>query len=93
MKFTASLFAILAATSVLAHGVSPVLEGDLDALTSRATEWGKCNGTSCKVNGKNYGCTKGKCTVQSGGGDGKACSKLGGSICCPGGRMKGKKCP
>ncbi|KAL9567431.1 hypothetical protein ACKAV7_008381 [Fusarium commune] len=60
MKFTASLFAILAATSVLANGVSPASEGDLDVLTSRATQWGKCNGTSCKINGKNHGCTKGK---------------------------------
>ncbi|EXK23475.1 hypothetical protein BFJ70_g15809 [Fusarium oxysporum] len=93
MRFTASLFAILAATSALASAVSPATEGDSNVLISRAGEWGKCNGTSCKVNGKNYACNKGKCTAQSGGGDGKACNKLGGSICCPGGRMKGKTCP
>ncbi|EXK23476.1 hypothetical protein FOMG_19746 [Fusarium oxysporum f. sp. melonis 26406] len=60
MRFTASLFAILAATSALASAVSPATEGDSNVLISRAGEWGKCNGTSCKVNGKNYACNKGK---------------------------------
>ncbi|KAJ4252451.1 hypothetical protein NW762_011052 [Fusarium torreyae] len=60
MKFTA-FFAILAATSALASAVLPEQStNEAHGLEGRrAATWGKCNGTSCKVNGKNYGCTKG----------------------------------
>ncbi|KAF4985898.1 hypothetical protein FDECE_16243 [Fusarium decemcellulare] len=47
---------------------------------------GECNGTSCKIAGLNNKCDVGKCTAQSGGGDGKICGfkQLGGDIHCPG---------
>ncbi|KAL2793456.1 hypothetical protein BJX66DRAFT_224214 [Aspergillus keveii] len=47
---------------------------------------GMCNGTSCRINGVNLSCGRGKCTVQSGGGDGTPCWALngGGGIVCPG---------
>ncbi|KAL4724363.1 hypothetical protein ACLX1H_008977 [Fusarium chlamydosporum] len=58
MKLTATIFAFLTATSALAGAITP---NEGKGLESRhAVHWGKCNGTSCKVNGKNYGCTKGK---------------------------------
>lgn len=59
MKLIQSLFAILAATSALASAVSPAAERE-SSVEKRGPDWGQCNGTSCKVNGKNYGCTKGK---------------------------------
>ncbi|KAK6855626.1 hypothetical protein PG995_007777 [Apiospora arundinis] len=91
MKFTVSIFAILA-TSALASAVAPAAERGTSANPRRDTIWGQCNGTSCRINGDNYGCTKGSCTSQSGAGDGTPCSKLGGSICCPGNR-NGQGCP
>ncbi|KAL2694967.1 hypothetical protein Neosp_001556 [[Neocosmospora] mangrovei] len=47
---------------------------------------GECNGTSCKIAGLNNKCQVGKCTAQSGGGDGQICGfkTLGGDIHCPG---------
>ncbi|OBS23142.1 hypothetical protein FPOA_03699 [Fusarium poae] len=90
MKFTSTILALLTATSAFASAITPNQASRLEAR--RAAHWGKCNGTSCKVDGKNYGCTRGSCTRQSGGGDGAQCAKLGGSVCCPGGTQLGKGC-
>ncbi|KAF4463616.1 hypothetical protein FALBO_9568 [Fusarium albosuccineum] len=61
-------------------------DASVQACPSGYTICGECNGTSCKIAGANHPCGAGKCTVQSGGGDGKICGwkQLGGPLTCPG---------
>ncbi|KAH6662149.1 hypothetical protein B0J14DRAFT_662884 [Halenospora varia] len=58
------------------------------ALTN-INKCGKCNGSSCKIGIINFACQIGKCTVQSGGGDGVGCGivfQSAGTVQCPGTR-------
>ncbi|KAJ3521391.1 hypothetical protein NM208_g13309 [Fusarium decemcellulare] len=61
-------------------------DASVQACPSGFVICGECNGTSCKIAGLNNVCQVGKCTVQSGGGDGKICGfhEFGGKIHCPG---------
>ncbi|KAH8686139.1 hypothetical protein BGZ60DRAFT_396939 [Tricladium varicosporioides] len=98
MQFSTLLTSILAATAFVV--ATPVLDAEASKLITRDAEgatieargcpngWaycGRCNGNSCKIAGLNQGCDQGKCTKQSGAGDGAICgSHWTWSVECPG---------
>ncbi|EPS31171.1 hypothetical protein PDE_06126 [Penicillium oxalicum 114-2] len=71
---------------VTATSASPAAELNANLLSARdGTYEGECNGTKCKIGVfSNVKCDYGKCTRQSGGGDGKRCHVTDGKAYCPG---------
>ncbi|EPS29705.1 hypothetical protein PDE_04655 [Penicillium oxalicum 114-2] len=63
---------------------SPAEEPKTNLPRAGHYSYGKCNGTSCRSGFSNWKCDYGKCTKQSGGGDGKTCFNLDGKVHCPG---------
>ncbi|OBS16611.1 hypothetical protein FPOA_12773 [Fusarium poae] len=78
------LFAVLVTGASVAFA-SPVSEPNTK-LKARQYTYGECNGTSCRVGFSNFSCDVGKCTKQSGGGDGKSCwhDERDYKVYCPG---------
>ncbi|OJJ83273.1 uncharacterized protein ASPGLDRAFT_36713 [Aspergillus glaucus CBS 516.65] len=76
MRATTIVFALMASVALAGPASRPVKARQME---------GVCNGSSCKVDSISWGCSTGKCTAQSGAGDGAPC---GGpdyeSISCPG---------
>ncbi|CZR40540.1 uncharacterized protein FPRO_05440 [Fusarium proliferatum ET1] len=70
MQLLYVLTGLLAGASVAV--ASPASEPNTK-LKTRQFNYGKCNGTSCKVALSNLRCQVGSCTRQSGAGDGKTC--------------------
>ncbi|PKY07873.1 hypothetical protein P168DRAFT_314013 [Aspergillus campestris IBT 28561] len=92
MQLTNTLFAVMAAALlVTAAPASESVERDLQArgCPDGFDTCGECNGTSCKIAGINFDCDFGKCTEQSGGGDGEICGYRNddnqNGLWCPGG--------
>ncbi|RAL01109.1 uncharacterized protein BO80DRAFT_425084 [Aspergillus ibericus CBS 121593] len=92
MRFTPLLFTLLAASPLATLAAPAPSENNENAALSCPSgakiHCGGCNGTSCMIGFTNYPCDEGKCTAQSGGGDGASCwdNNLGGKrhIVCPG---------
>ncbi|PWY66354.1 hypothetical protein BO94DRAFT_540641 [Aspergillus sclerotioniger CBS 115572] len=92
MRFTSLIFVALAVGPLGALAApTPADNAEnaaLDCPDGGKIHCGNCNGTSCRIGFKNYPCDEGKCTAQSGGGDGAYCwdNNYGGSrhIVCPG---------
>ncbi|PLN82544.1 hypothetical protein BDW42DRAFT_192951 [Aspergillus taichungensis] len=90
MQLINTLFTVMAAALIVtAAPGSTHEERDLQArgCPDGFDTCGECNGTSCKIAGFNFDCDDGKCTEQSGGGDGKICGFHTDSsdLWCPGG--------
>ncbi|PYI10908.1 hypothetical protein BO78DRAFT_160234 [Aspergillus sclerotiicarbonarius CBS 121057] len=94
MRFTPLALIILAVGPLAALAAPAPAPSDnqenaaLSCPSGAKINCGGCNGTSCKIGFNNYPCDEGKCTAQSGGGDGASCwdTNLGGTrhIVCPG---------
>ncbi|OJJ44998.1 hypothetical protein ASPZODRAFT_134424 [Penicilliopsis zonata CBS 506.65] len=84
MRFITMTLALLASSLLVAAAPA---EGE-KVKRDCPDNWncGECNGTSCKIGISNFACTNGKCTAQSGGGDGAACHQDAedNRVYCPG---------
>ncbi|KAL1998295.1 hypothetical protein VTN02DRAFT_6455 [Thermoascus thermophilus] len=72
MRLLTLISALVASSAIVAAAPAPEQQAPA-ACPNGWTYCGKCNGTSCKVGLTNHACQVGKCTKQSGGGDGKPC--------------------
>ncbi|PLN82543.1 hypothetical protein BDW42DRAFT_166576 [Aspergillus taichungensis] len=88
MQLTNTLLTIMAAALVVSAAPPPKPDhNDIEARWDCPNGWttcGECNGTSCHIAFWNSECDVGKCTAQSGGGDGKLCGVRDGNVECPG---------
>ncbi|KAL2012278.1 hypothetical protein VTN00DRAFT_4996 [Thermoascus crustaceus] len=73
MRFLTIISALVASSAIVAAAPAPEKQAPAANCPNGWTYCGECNGTSCKVGLSNHACEVGKCTVQSGGGDGKPC--------------------
>ncbi|PLB34850.1 uncharacterized protein BDW47DRAFT_111370 [Aspergillus candidus] len=79
MQLTKTLLTVMAAAFLVA--AAPASTSGEQALQARGcpNNWnvcGTCNGGDCKIALTNHKCDIGKCTKQSGGGDGKLCGAV-----------------
>ncbi|OJD33679.1 uncharacterized protein BKCO1_2800038 [Diplodia corticola] len=74
-------FDLVATFLALGAGSSFVAAAPMEGgLKPRATQYGKCNGTSCSYGGINYDCDQGTSCIGPGGGDGASCTKVFGDL-------------
>ncbi|KAF4627716.1 hypothetical protein G7Y89_g10438 [Cudoniella acicularis] len=85
MHFPTLLTTIIAATATIVSAIPTSEDVGAKSLQARGcpsgmSVCGRCDGTQCKIAGIEYPCQIGKCTSQSGGGDGKICGYYGAFI-------------